>query len=91
MLSSVFVIDLVKYSCNSKVQDGSLWYIFYDKQRKIWPMYLPSNGTDFNYVVKPVIKKKQSEEYHERCCERGQCFCSTTFHLQSNKLLYKYR
>ena len=57
MLSSVFVIDLVKYSCNSKVQDGSLWYIFYDKQRKFWPIYLTWNGTDFNDVVKTVFKK----------------------------------
>ena len=56
VMAETFLLDLMKLSCESKQIDGSLWYIFYDKQRKFWPMYMKYNGTKFNDNIIPVFK-----------------------------------
>ena len=50
-LAAPFFTDLIKLSCTSKQQDGSLWYIFYDKHRKFWPIYLGADDTNIRKTV----------------------------------------
>lgn len=57
LIVSTFFADLIKQSCKSKQQDDSLWHIFYDKNRKFWPMYLVWNNSAIEKTIINEIEK----------------------------------
>lgn len=56
-MSSTILPDLMKYACESRKQYGYLWYMFYDSQRKCWPMFIIWNGTQFYDLMNLVLRK----------------------------------
>lgn len=71
ILSSVFLPDLFKYACESEKQYGSLWYMFYDSQRKFWPMHLAWNGTQFQDTINMVLRKCSQINLFEAAMKGG--------------------
>lgn len=74
IFSSTFLPDLMNYACESRKQFGYLWYMFYDRQRKFWPMYITWNGTQFHDIVKSVLRKCTQINLLEATIKGGNIF-----------------
>lgn len=71
ILSSTFLPDIMKYACESRKQYGYLWYMFYDSQRKFWPMYVTWNGTQLYDFMNLVLKKCSQRDLLEAAIKGG--------------------
>lgn len=71
ILSSTFLPDLMKYACESKEQYGHLWYMFYDRQRQFWPIYLTWKRSHFFNIVNVVLRNCSQINLFEAAMKGG--------------------
>lgn len=74
ILSSTVLPDLMKYACESRKQYGYLWYMFYDSQRKFWPMYTIWNGTQLYDVMDLVLRKCTQRDLWKAAVKGGNLY-----------------
>lgn len=74
ILSSTILPDLMKYACESRKQYGYLWYMFYDSQRKFWPMYMIWNGTQLYDIINLVLRKCSQRDLLEAAVKGGNLY-----------------
>ncbi|XP_052676314.1 uncharacterized protein LOC128157746 isoform X1 [Crassostrea angulata] len=74
ILSSTVLPDLMKYACESRKQYGYLWYMFYDSQRKFWPMYTIWNGTQLYNVMDLVLRKCTQRDLWKAAVKGGNLY-----------------